>query len=51
MESHGLAGEIQVSEEFRNSTRNDFSFIKREVIDVKGKGQMQTYLLKNVVDN
>lgn len=46
MESHGLPGEIQVSEETYELLRDNFSFEERGEIDVKGKGLLKTYLLK-----
>jgi ligand-binding sensor domain-containing protein/class 3 adenylate cyclase len=45
MESHGLPGEIQVSEETFGRIRGHFELRKRGVIHVKGKGEMCTYLL------
>ncbi len=46
MESHGIGGEIQVSEDTYNLIQNDFVFEKRGEIDVKGKGRLVTYMLK-----
>jgi adenylate cyclase len=46
MESHGIPGEIQVSEATRDLLDDQFTFIDRGVIDIKGKGPMQTYLLQ-----
>ncbi|MBS1537715.1 MAG: tetratricopeptide repeat protein [Bacteroidetes bacterium] len=52
MESHGEAGRIQVSEEFRNalisSTLNELpiQFIPRGEMVIKGKGKMKTYFLE-----
>jgi ligand-binding sensor domain-containing protein/class 3 adenylate cyclase len=45
MESHGLPGEIQVSEETYQRIRDRFDLKKRGVIRVKGKGEMCTYFL------
>jgi class 3 adenylate cyclase len=45
MESYGIAGEIQVTEYTYNLLKNNYQFVPREPIDVKGKGLMQTYLL------
>lgn len=45
MESHGVVGQIQVTEEVYNSMKHVFSFQKRGEIYVKGKGLMTTYLL------
>ncbi|MEM9215027.1 MAG: adenylate/guanylate cyclase domain-containing protein [Cyanobacteria bacterium P01_F01_bin.150] len=46
MESQGLIGEIQVAESTYLRLSETFNFAKREPILVKGKGRMQTYLLK-----
>jgi class 3 adenylate cyclase len=45
MESHGLPGRIQVSEATYEATKASFEYEPRGVIDVKGKGEMRTYLL------
>jgi len=45
MESHGLADKVHVSEDVYNLIKNDFKFEKREPMNVKGKGLMQTYFL------
>ncbi len=50
MESHGEAGKIHVSEEFKHAveTQNiaSLQFIERAEIDIKGKGMMKTYFLQ-----
>jgi len=46
MESHGIAGEIQVSEVTYEKLKDDYVFQKRGSIEVKGKGAMMTYLLQ-----
>jgi class 3 adenylate cyclase len=46
MESHGLANEIQVSHESFLRLTGDFAFERRGPIEIKGKGPMQTYLLR-----
>jgi adenylate cyclase len=48
MESHGIPGEIQVTEATRDllEVNSRFTFIDRGIIDIKGKGPMQTYLLQ-----
>jgi adenylate cyclase len=51
MESHGIAGEIQVTEATHNLLKDRFIFEDRGLIDVKGKGRMRTYLLKGPHDN
>ncbi len=45
MESHSIAGEIQVTEETRSRLASKYRFQKRGKIKVKGKGEMQTYFL------
>jgi len=45
MESHGVVGHIQVTEEVYNRMKHVFEFQKRGEIYVKGKGLMTTYLL------
>jgi class 3 adenylate cyclase len=45
MESHGLAGGIQVSEFTYEQLKQQYLFEKRGAIEVKGKGEMTTYLL------
>ncbi|HEY9669064.1 MAG TPA: adenylate/guanylate cyclase domain-containing protein [Coleofasciculaceae cyanobacterium] len=45
MESQGLAGLIQVSEVTYECLKEQYLFEKRGIIQVKGKGEMTTYLL------
>lgn len=45
MESHGLAGGIQVSEATYQCLREQYLFEKRGIIQIKGRGEMTTYLL------
>jgi adenylate cyclase len=45
MESHGLPGEIQVTERARERLRDRYELRERGTIEVKGKGPMTTYLL------
>ncbi len=45
MESHGLAGQIQVSESTYMYLQEKYLFVKRGIIQIKGKGEMTTYLL------
>jgi class 3 adenylate cyclase len=47
MESHGIAGEIQVTESTFLLLQNKYNFDCRGMIEVKGKGLMKTYFLKN----
>ncbi|MEG4574322.1 adenylate/guanylate cyclase domain-containing protein [Microcoleus sp. N3A4] len=46
MESHGIAGAIQVTQSTYDILRNKYLFEDRGVIHVKGKGDMNTYLLE-----
>ncbi len=45
MESSGVPGRIHVAKSTRDLLRDRFSFEKRDPVDVKGLGQMTTYLL------
>jgi adenylate cyclase len=45
MESHGLPGEIQVTERTYDRLRGHYELQQRGTIEVKGKGPMTTYLL------
>jgi adenylate cyclase len=47
MESHGLPGRIQVTEDTYKLLRHQYRFEERGRIQVKGKGEMNCYLLKN----
>jgi len=47
MESQGIPGEIQVSEATYQLIKDKFIFELRGIINVKGKGEMVTYLLKS----
>ena len=49
MESHGIAGEIQVAESTFQLLQNKYNIEYRGMIDVKGKGLMKTYLLKKAI--
>jgi adenylate cyclase len=45
MESHGLPGEIQVTDATYQYLKHDYTFQSRGTIQVKGKGDMTAYLL------
>ncbi len=45
MESHGVPGSIQVTARARQHLLPGFELSRRGTIDVKGKGQMDCYLL------
>ena len=51
MESHGVVGAIQVTEQTYERLRSQYLFQKRGVIPVKGKGEMRTYFLIGRRDN
>ena len=46
MEAQGLPGAIQVPEPVYRRLSGAFEFQARGVMDIKGKGEMQTYLLQ-----
>jgi class 3 adenylate cyclase len=48
MESHGIAGGIQVCEASYQLLKDNYLLEKRGLIQVKGKGEMMTYLLQGV---
>ncbi|MGE5658219.1 MAG: adenylate/guanylate cyclase domain-containing protein [Actinomycetota bacterium] len=45
MESQGLVGKIQVSSDTYQLLQNHYTFEERGIIQIKGKGEMRTYLL------
>jgi class 3 adenylate cyclase len=45
MESQGVPGRIQVTQRFYECLQDKFQFEKRGAIQVKGKGEMNAYLL------
>ena len=45
MQAHGLPGEIQVTRAVREALDGRYEFAERGTIDVKGVGEMQTWLL------
>jgi PAS domain S-box-containing protein len=51
MESSGQPGSIQVTEATYERLKNKYVFQKRGIIDVKGKGQMETYWLMDSQTN
>jgi adenylate cyclase len=46
MESTGIPGRIQVSTETYEAVKSRFAFERRDGVEIKGKGQMTTWLLK-----
>jgi class 3 adenylate cyclase len=51
MESHGVAGEIQVSEATYRKLAGRYRFEERGMIEVKGKGPMAAWLLAGDADS
>ena len=49
MESHGVAGRVQVSESTHRLLAGAYGFDSRGLIEMKGKGQMRAYLLKRAL--
>jgi ammonium transporter, Amt family len=47
MESHGVPGETQLSETTYDLIQKNYNFQARGTIEIKGKGPMRTYLLKD----
>lgn len=45
MESHGLNGQIHITEAVRQRLQDDYEFEERGPIEIKSKGKMTTYLL------
>ncbi|MHA2501869.1 MAG: adenylate/guanylate cyclase domain-containing protein [Candidatus Kariarchaeaceae archaeon] len=45
MESHGVPGKIQVTEEVYNGLKDDFQFEERGIIEIKGKKPLRTWFL------
>ena len=50
MESHGIPGQIQVSEQTYRLLKDKYRFENRGPLQVKGKGEMQTFLLQGKLD-
>lgn len=51
MESHGMAGRIQLSDATRQALIQPFALEHRGVIEVKGKGEMSTWFLSSTMLN
>ena len=47
MESHGVSGRIQITDSTRRRLDDSFALEKRGVIEVKGKGEMDTWFLNH----
>ena len=50
MESHGVPGQIQVTERVVTALRDDYVLEPRGPIEIKGKGPMPTWFLRSRVD-
>jgi adenylate cyclase len=50
MESHGLEGEIQVTQDVYVILKNKYLFEPRGKVNIKGKGKINTYLLRGQND-
>ena len=48
MESHGVPGKIQITREMYDLISQDFVCVSRGVVDVKGKGMMETWFLEGI---
>jgi len=46
MESSGLSGRVQVSATTYEACRDSFSFTHRGILEIKGKGAMEAYLVE-----
>ena len=46
MESHGEPGKIQITREMYGLLGGDFVYSPRGVVDIKGKGGMETWWLE-----
>lgn len=51
MESTGVPGQIQVTRSVYEHLKNSFEFEKRGVVQVKGKGEIETWLLQGQLRN
>jgi class 3 adenylate cyclase len=45
MESHGVPGRVQVTKSTVDATNGSFEFDRRGIIEVKGKGEVETFFL------
>ncbi len=51
MESHGLPGEIHISEDMADRLKDKYLLAQRGWVEVKGKGLLQTFWIKQKEDN
>ena len=47
MASHGVPGKIQIARPTYDLIRDDFVCVPRGLVDVKGKGQMETWFVES----
>ena len=47
MESHGVSGRIQMTDSTRQQLGEPFMIEKRSAIEVKGKGEMESWFLNS----
>lgn len=50
MESHGVPGGIQVTQTTYQLLKDKYLFTERGVMEIKGKGEMETYLVTGKID-
>ena len=50
MESTGIPGKIQCTKEVQDKAKKSFKFEARGTVHVKGKGEMETYILAGRID-
>jgi urea transport system substrate-binding protein len=51
MESHGVGGEIQVSEATYKVLKDKYILEQRGMIEIKGKGRLMTYWLQGKMNS
>lgn len=50
MESHGIPGEIQITSDVKDLVKDHFLLTERGLVEVKGKGLLKTYFVKERKD-
>jgi adenylate cyclase len=50
MESHGVAGQIHVTEVVWERLRDRYALTARGPVQIKGRGEMRTFFLQGVAD-
>ena len=51
MESHGVPGMIQVTDDIYLNSKDNYEFMDQGILEIKGKGPMQTWLLLSRKNN